>query len=355
MFSTTVEMHNKWIAKIFFCNVMLIIGINNCVVAQLIEFTERDGEENPLGNVTTVSSVISSPVDIDNDDDFDLFSGNGNGGVVYYKNIGTEENPNVYEEQLGIANPLGNVSFEGNILPVFIDIDKDTDLDVFLGCKNKIGFYKNIGSISNPIFEEQLNENNPLNSISHVGDKSYFTSFVDIDGDSDLDVFIGWIDLELSENGQGILYYKNTGTSSSPIFENQENENNPFINFNKLYPIPTFVDIDGDLDQDVFIEKGNGNYLFYENTSDIPIIGIDGVEFDNYGMYPNPATTDVTFNSIESTSQIRFYTITGQEVYRTVVTKENKTIHIESLASGIYLVIIDAGLERITKKLVVTK
>lgn len=335
------------------CVFIVIFSFNESIQGQNLEFTERTGADNPLENVTTVSSTISSPVDIDNDGDFDLFIGDASGVVRFYKNVGTEEEPNLYEEQIGVSNPLNSVALDAKVLPVFVDIDGDLDLDVFLAGKNKIVYYKNTGSISNPVFQEQLDENNSLSLVTNIGNRGYFTSFVDIDYDDDLDVFIGWIDFDISDS-QGILFYKNTGTKFMPAYENQEGSDNPFLTFNKLYPIPTFVDIDGDVDLDVFVEKGNGEYLFYENTTNDPTISTGELLLDPAPMYPNPAQKQVTF-TIEEDTQVRLFTMAGIEVYRTILTKEKRTINVQPFESGIYLVLIASEKVKITKKLVVKK
>jgi hypothetical protein len=331
---------------------MLFICCYGSLQSQSIQFVERIEGENPLENVTTVSSIISSPVDIDNDGDFDLIIGTDIGKVKFYKNIGTEENPNLFEPQLEDDNPLNSIDLGSKVVPVFVDIDGDNDLDVFLGSNNKISYYKNTGSISVPVFEEQIEHNNPLVSIPNDGNKDFFTAFVDIDSDDDLDVFIGWVDS--SVDSQGILFYKNTGSMASPSFENQTGDNNPFETFDKLYPIPTFVDMDGDRDLDVFIETGNGKYQYYENTTDLTL---DVVEIDlkSAMMYPNPANNKVTINVIDNETTVRVVTMSGMEIYRTVLRKENKTIDVRSFDPGIYLVLIESGSLKVTKKLVVTK
>tara|TARA_B100000809_G_scaffold266851_1_gene332194 strand:+ start:3777 stop:4823 length:1047 start_codon:yes stop_codon:yes gene_type:complete len=347
---------NNWNKKSIFLLVLFMMSLNfyGVLQSQTIQFIERTGDENPLENVTTVSSTISSPVDIDNDGDFDLFIGNSAGAILFYKNIGTEENPNLFEEQIGVSNPLSSVDLSAKVLPVFVDIDGDLDLDVFLGGKNKVVYYKNTGSISNPVFQEQLEENNPLNSVTDLGNRGYFTSFVDIDYDDDLDAFIGWIDFNLSDS-QGILFYENKGSTTTPSFHNKTGDENPFQSFNELYPIPTFVDIDGDADLDVFLEKGNGSYLFYENTTETITVGIENVFIDPVAMYPNPAKSEVTFNVLDNETKVRVFSMSGLEIYRTLLTKEKRTIDVHSFDSGIYLILIESGGLKLTKKLVVKK
>src|ERR1019366_9564437 len=110
---------------------------------------------------------------------------------------------------------------------------------------------------------------NPLNAVG-VGDYSA-PAFVDIDGDGDKDAFIG--------AGDGTLYYyKNTGTSTVPVFTLQTGANSPFngVDIGSL-SVPGFVDIDGDGDQDVFIGETYGSIIYYKNTS--PLLPLHLVSF----------------------------------------------------------------------------
>jgi hypothetical protein len=81
---------------------------------------------------------------------------------------------------------------------------------------------------------------------------------VDIDGDSDFDAFVG-------NSGGNTLFFRNTGTANNPAFATPET--NPFGLSNVgFYARPFFVDIDGDDDLDAFVGSGAGNMLFFSNT-----------------------------------------------------------------------------------------
>ncbi len=149
------------------------------------------------------------------------------------------------------ANPFG--LSEGS--PTFIDIDDDEDLDALVG--NYDGntlFFRNIGTASNPFFAASVT--NPFGLIDVGFSASPF--LVDIDGDDDLDAFVGNYD-------GNTLFFRNTGTTSNALFAP------PVINPFGLSNVgadaePTFADIDSDGDWDVFVGNYNGNTLFFENT-----------------------------------------------------------------------------------------
>jgi hypothetical protein len=150
-------------------------------------------------------------VDIDNDGDFDVFVG-GTNSIRFYRNEGTAFVP-VFVEKTGSDNPLSEVIYGASrsFSPTFVDIDNDEDYDVFIGWvdfnivdSQGILYYKNTGAKQVAVFEDQ-EEDNPFQSFNEL----YPTPiFVDADGDGDQDVFIG--------KGDGIVdYYKNTSESLS--------------------------------------------------------------------------------------------------------------------------------------------
>ncbi|PZV25616.1 MAG: VCBS repeat-containing protein, partial [Snowella sp.] len=86
---------------------------------------------------------------------------------------------------------------------------------------------------------------NPFNGVS-VGLLSAPT-LADIDGDGDLDAIVG-------ETGGTLKYYKNTGSSTAPVYTAQTGTANPFngISVGKN-STPTLADIDGDGDLDAIV------------------------------------------------------------------------------------------------------
>jgi hypothetical protein len=232
-------------------------------------FIEQTGGANPLNGIDVGYGSAPVFVDIDGDGDQDFFVGAQDGTVRYYKNTGTTTTP-VFTAQTGVNNPLNSVAVYSYSTVAFVDIDGDGDQDAFIGQDDgTVSYYKNTGTATAPVFTLQAGAANPLNSVG-VG---YYSApaFVDIDGDGDKDAFIG--------GGDGTLvYYKNTGTPTVPVFTLQSGVNDPFsgVDIGAL-AVPGFVDIDGDGDQDVFIGETNGSIIYYKNTS--PLLPLHLVSF----------------------------------------------------------------------------
>tara|TARA_Y100001970_G_scaffold258495_1_gene338468 strand:+ start:2253 stop:4172 length:1920 start_codon:yes stop_codon:yes gene_type:complete len=150
-------------------------------------------EENAFLGTDIGTSLVPSFADIDSDGDLDIFIGNYNGDILFYKNFGTSTSFDfIYE------STLPNIDLQSYSSPSFSDIDSDGDLDLFIGDNSgKIYFYENIGNELE--FQFQLIDDNFLNI--DVGSRSA-PNFIDMDSDGDEDLILG-------SHNQNIKIYDN--------------------------------------------------------------------------------------------------------------------------------------------------
>ncbi|WP_442948318.1 Ig-like domain-containing protein [Nostoc sp.] len=220
------------------------------------------GLRNIQGLTPPLNAYAADPVfvDIDNDGDLDAFIGsdiNNDSGsrTFYFQNTGTASAPSFAAP---LTNPFGLGFSRGYNSPEFADIDGDGDFDAFIGDSDgNTLFFRNTGTAAAPTFTA---------ATSPFGDVGAYSkpTFADIDGDGDLDAFIG-------EEYGNTRYFQNTGTRTAPSFAAPVT--NPF-GLNDVNPAPftfdnaspTFADVDGDGDLDAFVGAFNGNTFFFQNT-----------------------------------------------------------------------------------------
>lgn len=210
------------------------------------------------------NSEYPSLLDLDNDNDLDIIIG-GYNGLLYYQNIGDSLHA-IWLKIDTVFSSSVNPQIGTDARPAFADLDGDKDLDLLIGTGESLfggpiagltfGF-RNIGTTTNPIF---LRDDTLVSGIPDVGLNSY-PSLADLDNDNDYDLLIG-------RDGAALYYYKNTGTSNSPIWTRE------FTTFAEVETInywkdPTFCDLDLDGDLDLIYGTDNGDLYFYQNNGTI--------------------------------------------------------------------------------------
>ena len=184
--------------------------------------------------------------DLDGDGDLDLLLGTWNEGVHYYRNDGTRQQPRWVQDSAATAKlPRG-----GNATPALGDIDGDGDLDLFVGeASGEINFFRNTGDARRARFELVTETFNDID----VGRRSMPT-LADIDGDGDMDLLVGAED-------EGLRLWRNNGTRTDPSFVADSTFAIP------LYAMaaPAFADLDGDGDLDLVAGGLSGGLMYWEN------------------------------------------------------------------------------------------
>ena len=284
------------------------IGTSNNPIMDDINISTQFPPGDPI-----ISAGLNMPsfTDIDNDGDEDLFVTVLSGAYGYqlinnfyfYRN----ENGSYNLESQEFIETLDLFS---DIYPEFIDIDSDGDLDLFIGTatdlsefpiNGKVKFYENIGNDSNlePIW-------NLVNSEFLGGNAGYNLSldFGDIDADGDYDMLVG-------EYNGTIRIYLNAGDEFEPNFSEYSLINDIDLSG---YSIPKLIDIDNDLDLDLFIGQSTGNISFYEN------IGSN----ENYDFIL--VSSNYNDISVSNKSSIDFFDIDNDEDYDLIVGSQYENI-----------------------------
>jgi len=206
----------------------------------------------------TLSDIIGSTIDFgdfDNDGDFDIISGS----VWYYENIGNQINFNyVFTDTIEMINYVKGRNI--------CDLDNDADQDIVIGEDDgHIWYLRNDGTPYQYDFTVVTQ-----NIVPDVGNDAAPT-LVDIDGDGDLDMFVGTGTAGVYTPFGGIRYFENIGTPE--VYDFQLITESYFTIDTGWRSVVRLVDIDADGDLDLFIGSGNGQLTYFENT------GTDSIPF----------------------------------------------------------------------------
>ncbi len=206
---------------------------------------------NFLSGLDVGRQANPAPVDIDGDGDRDLFVGGYHGRVRFYRNEGTPQQAVfVLDTTVTISPPAS----EFIAAPAFGDLDDDGDADAIVGVySGRLHLFLNTGTPSVPVFELTATDYEQID----VGNNST-PILADVDGDGDADLLIG-------EADGTVNLYPNFGTPQIPRFHRDSAAINYVPSFGESDSSPHLVDIDGDGDLDLFVGYLSGYVALFEN------------------------------------------------------------------------------------------
>ena len=197
-------------------------------------------------------------IDIDDDGDYDILEGDWNGTLHYYENLG---NSQAYNYQNVVTN-FFDIDVGGIAHPSMCDIDADNDYDLFIGNDDGyIYYYRNDGDSVNYDF---------VFVTDTFADASVYSeatpTFCDIDGDDDYDLFVGMEWARYPYESGNVAFYENVGSPQAYDF-NHVTDN--YLCFDiGVGCSPLLADVDDDGDLDMVCGGGDQKIPFIENVGD---------------------------------------------------------------------------------------
>jgi len=221
---------------------------------QAQEFVLQTGDNNPFNGLST-SGSYSTPFfeDIDGDGDLDMYAGSSSSYLEVFINDGN----NNFADPVNVQAGGVDITVPSYAAGTFEDIDGDGDLDLYLGHYgsgyNVLQVFENDGdgNFAAPV-------NLQADGVDITG--GYYTTpiFADIDGDGDLDLY--------TEMTPYIAVYENDGDGNFSASGNLSADGTEI--YGGYFSHLSFVDLDGDTDLDLYLSYSSGQINVYENDGD---------------------------------------------------------------------------------------
>jgi FG-GAP-like repeat/Secretion system C-terminal sorting domain len=284
--------------------------------------------------------------DMDNDGDLDIIVGEEYGTFFYSENKGGAGNP----MQFNTISPnyAGITAFGSAITPQIFDVNNDGKKDIISGERNgNLNYFENIGTLNNAAFASK-----PTNAlwgnidVRNPGFPSGHTSPYLINTKNGLRLYCGTEvgDLKVYDNISG-----NINGTFSKVSDNIANLNAGDI----INPVFHDLDNNGYYDLIVGNLRGGINFYNTDFKVDGTISTNNVSYLQNIKINPNPTNNSFRIQYNLSTDvELKIVNGLGKQVFQKSI-QDNEDIEISSLIPGVYFVVlISNGFESTTLKLV---
>ncbi len=282
-------------------------------------FILQTGVNNPLNGIDSGDFASPSLIDLDEDGDLDLVTGGTDGTIKYYRNDLSAG----FTQLLGADNPFDGIDVGSHSTPTLVDLDNDNDLDLISG--NSSGTFPLYLNNGNNVFTEQPGASSPLFGL----DAGIYSSpvLIDIDNDGDLDFVSG--------NSSGTFpLYLNDGSN---IFTEQPGALSPLFGLDAgTFSQPVFVDLDNDSDMDLVSGNNIGTFRYYNNDGSLSTESFS-LNDSPFSIYPNPAITTLHIEAQPALKQSIIYNLQRQKI----IQSSSNTIDVSELSNGLYLIKVE--------------
>jgi hypothetical protein len=358
------------------------------------------GVSNPFGLSANDNTTLAFG-DLDDDGDYDIILGEYDyGDIQYYENIGTPTAPAFSNFAV---NPFGLARVNSYSLVSMADVDGDGDLDVAVGeYTGPIQYFENVGTINTPSFNAPVADPFGITMGNNTSFVSPVWADIDKDGDNDLfgGVYYGGAIHYQAQNtapmtsDTTVSTVKNTDyTFATSDFLFNDSDNSSFasievsvlpsqgaLNLNGMPVMAgdtiSYIDIPNlvfspapdsiGMPHDSIQFRAFDGYL-YSDTSTIAIIVEAPVNTDNQTFIndrmiiaPNPVRSDLNlyfdFTAPRERARLIIIDNTGRVVHNESLTipefSSNYSIPVNKLQSGVYYIKLESNGEHIVQRFV---
>ena len=289
---------------------------------------EDNSSDNLFNSLPVIGNNKPSLVDLDKDNDLDMFIGLG----TFYEFV-KEQKPSWWNDDWGVYNLDSRYVYSEEFNPfsgsltirtdrtyvtAYVDLDSDGDKDLAVGGFGYLTIYENVSNEAKPNYIPIINS-----SIDQLVETAYIMDieFLDFDNDGDQDLFYGTFD----------------GTTGSlEVLENQGDTRN--ANFKATSPSqdisPSLNATVGDFSMDIFdYNKDGSTDMGIWTGTEMKIFSYDNVQSKYAEQVDNPFS-DIPF--LVNGSDFEFNDLDNDLDYDILfINENNKVIHLENTNSNL--------------------
>ncbi len=290
--------------------------------------------------------------DLDGDGDEDLLVGQGDGDLFYVENKGND-GPALFTDII----PEYQSIFGGQkCVPAIGDLDNDGLMDIITGYKQgRLAFFKNTGTIGAPSFEGDKSLAPNIDGMGGVDVRVENTGTLDQRGYASPKVFLkdGTTPQIIAGNYFSNIYiFDNITANLSGTFDMLSND---YAEINEGHQVAMDIaDIDNDGYYEIVVGNYRGGIALYEtdlvSDSTIDVEDLANEKHD-FKVIPNPSRNYIEIVSDMDISQgeIGILDINGRWVKEK---QKGKSLFIEDLPSGVYIVAFNFGEQQIMERII---
>jgi hypothetical protein len=294
------------------------------------------------------SSIRISFGDLNGDGKKDMVLGESNGLLKYYVNT-SGATPSFTENTM----QLSTFQDRNYCAPYLVDFDRDGKLDLFTGnYDGTITYYKNTGTTSSPTFTKTTDSvgkicTRQLYVDPFTGERSFYLDGMsipvisDLNNDGKFDLIVG--------GKYGLYLFRNFESHLSDSLTADEK----FLRYKSfvpspdnpvgMYAMPATAMMDSDAYTDLIVGSSGGGFGIF-TTNGPGKVGIrKSAQARDIKISPNPAFTSITVSGIDDEKySIQVFDITGKLVIFTNARLKNHEINISALEQGAYIICVSS-------------
>lgn len=285
--------------------------------------------------------------DLDGDGDDDMYIGDEQGRLHFFRNIATGAVAQFELQQVNVTDASNVMIDVGQFAtPIFTDLDGDDLLDMIIGERNgNLNHYRNIGSAAVPSWSLLSEELGLVSTAEWWNVTGHSVPFLFRNGQNEREMLLG------SESGW-LYHYGNiegnvsgTWTLLDSTFLDRRDGSRSGL---------CLHDFTGDGQLDLVVGNYRGGLSFWR--SDPISTVVSQAMTPSFNMYPNPAngTVQLVMDPLSSnTGTWVLRNALGQKVLTTPTNSTTTIVDITGLPEGVYLVRFESGMNSATQRLVV--